>query len=162
MAVESSFVWYDVDWIGNYFVHRPPVNDVLILFLWHQWNYWQLATDVHQRSVLDVVVSSFLWQDLNWQICHRAAYWTLWHPLSYGKIWIGKFVIDSTFVTLQFSSFPSFLKFHSHTFIHNFLSQDRHLNSSYVLELQEDKRWKISNQFSFENDWLEFADWVSP
>ena len=97
-------------------------------------------TDVHQRSVLDVVVSSFLWQDLNWQICHRAAYWTLWHPLSYGTIGIGKFVIDSTFVTLQFSSFPSFLKFHSHTFIQNFLSQDRHLNSSCVIELEEDKR----------------------
>ena len=31
----------------------------------------ELATDVHQRNVLDVVVSSFLWQDLNWQICHR-------------------------------------------------------------------------------------------
>jgi hypothetical protein len=70
----------------------------------------------------------------------NATYWTLWHPLSYGTIGIGKFVIDSTFVTLQFSSFPSFLKFHSHTFIQNFLSQDRHLNSSCVIELEEDKR----------------------
>ena len=70
----------------------------------------------------------------------NATYWTLWHPLSYGTIGIGKFVIDSTFVTLQFSSFPSFLKFHSHTFIQNFLSQDRHLNSSYVIELEEDTK----------------------
>ena len=31
----------------------------------------ELAADVHQRNILDVVVSSFLWQDLNWEICHR-------------------------------------------------------------------------------------------
>ena len=60
-------MWYDVDWIGNYFVHRPSVNDVLISFLWHQWN-WQLMYT-------------------------NATYWTLWYPPSYGKIWIGKFVI---------------------------------------------------------------------
>ena len=56
----------------------PSVNDVLI---WFFVISVELATDVHQRNVLGVVASPFLWHDLNRQI----------------------FVIDSTFVTLQLS-----------------------------------------------------------
>ena len=75
----------------------PSVNDVLI---WFFVMSVELATDVHQRSVLGVVASPFLWHDLNRQICHRldvrdvAAFLPFFFPQIRFKHFYSKFPIS--------------------------------------------------------------------